>query len=237
MFLHDMKNDIQQIADPEKGKFLQRFFKTGKGEYAEGDVFLGLTVPQSRVIARKYKDLPLAECVKLLQSRLHEERLIALFILVLQFTKGDVVKKKELYNLYLSHTAYINNWDLVDSSADKIVGEYLFQTNASTDILVQLAHSESLWERRIAIIATFAFIKHGSADETLMIAPLLLTDKHDLIHKAVGWMLREMGKKVSLEKEEEFLKKYCKVMPRTMLRYAIELFPQEKRLKYLNGGI
>lgn len=266
MNLHDLKNDIQKFSDPEKGKFLQRFFKTGKDEYAEGDIFLGLTVPQSRLIAKKYKDLAITDCEKLLQSPLHEERLIALFILVLQFTKGDEKVKKEIYDLYLSNTKWINNWDLVDSSADKIIGEYLWlqvpsdkkqageekafdklrqkgfslserSESKGLQILEKLARSEDIWEKRISIIATFAFIKHGSAEETLKIAEILLYDKHDLIHKAVGWMLREMGKKVSLEKEEMFLRKHCKMMPRTMLRYAIELFPEEKRKTYLSGNI
>ncbi len=236
--LHQLKNDIQKAVNPKKAKFLGRFFKTGKGEYAEGDVFLGLTVPQSRIIVKKYRDLSLTDCLKLLQSRLHEERLIALLIMVYQFEKGDEKMRKEIYDLYLANTNYINNWDLVDLSAGQIVGTYLSQHTASCNlVLVSLAKSTNLWERRIAIIATFALIRSGEYEKTFTIADILLHDKHDLIHKAVGWMLREVGKRISQDVEEKFLKSRYKIMPRTMLRYAIERFEEGKRKKYLAGII
>lgn len=233
--LDDLKNEITQLTDKERGAFLQRFFKTGKGDYAEGDIFAGLSVPQSRLLAKKYKDLSLADVKKLLTSPIHEERLIALFILVIQFANGTEEEKKVIYELYLSHTAYINNWDLVDSSADKIVGEYLLDKEMR--ILKKLAKSNSLWERRIAIIATYAYIKQGKCDETFQIAEILMHDKHDLIHKAVGWMLREVGKRCAENVLETFLKKQYLTMPRTMLRYAIERFSEEKRKAYLSGNV
>jgi len=234
--LQQLHRDIKKLADPEKGKFLQRFFKTKEGEYGFGDVFVGLTVPMSRNIANQYKDLLPEEIETLLASFVHEERLIALLILVDQFKKGSDYKKKEIYNFYLKNLQYVNNWDLVDLSAYNIIGNYLLLTRDIT-FLVRLASSKNIWERRIAIISTFAFIKNGSIKETLKIAEILIHDKEDLIHKAVGWMLREGGKKVSMELEEVFLKKYYHTMPRTMLRYAIEKFPEEKRQAYLKGRI
>lgn len=231
-----IRQEIKKHADPQKGKFLQRFFKTGKGEYAEHDVFIGITVPTSRLIAKKYKSLPLVLVKKLLTSRIHEERLIALLILIEQFKKGDEQLRKKIYDIYLANTQYINNWDLIDLSADRIVGEFLFHEKEIA-ALRELAGSESMWERRIAIMATFAFIKKGESAPTFQLAELLLHDKHDLIHKAVGWLLREVGKRVSEEEEVKFLAKHYKIMPRTMLRYAIERFPQETRKKYLLGEI
>lgn len=231
----DIQHAIQQQANPEKALFLKRFFKTEKGEYGEGDVFLGLTVPQSRKIAKAYKDLSLSELKTLLQSKIHEERLIALFILTHQFTHGGEKERKDIYSFYLNNKQYVNNWDLVDSSADKIVGGYL--ADKPRHILDELARSESIWDRRIAIMATYYFIKVGEAETTLKIAEILRTDKHDLIQKAVGWMLREVGKRVSLEQEEAFLRKYSQQMGRTMLRYAIERFPEEKRKAYLLGKV
>ena len=244
--LIDLKEDVNKLADPEKGKFLMRFFKTGVGQYGENDIFYGLTVPQSRVLALKYKDLSLQDAEKLLWSKVHEERLIALLILVYAFKKGDEKARKEMYDFYLSHTKYINNWDLVDLSADKIVGEYLKDKDRS--ILSRLAKSDDIWERRIAMIATFQFIKDlKEYKDTFVIADILLDGPsassgcrvapHDLIQKAVGWMLREVGKRISEEKLEEFLKTRYKTMPRTMLRYAIERFSEEKRRKYLKGEI
>lgn len=226
--LHDA---VGRETNKEKGIFLQRFFKTRKGEYAEGDIFAGLSVPQSRQIAAVYSQLSLTDAKKLLSSKIHEERLIALLILVSQFKNGDKDLQKKIFNLYLQNTKYINNWDLVDLSADKIVGKYLLDKDRG--ILKTLAHSSSLWEKRIAIIATYQFIIHGEYKDTFKIAEILLNDPHDLIHKAVGWMLREVGKRVSQEAEEEFLKKYYKTMPRTMLRYAIERFPEDKRAFYM----
>jgi 3-methyladenine DNA glycosylase AlkD len=235
MTLHELHKEIKMLADPDRAKSSSWFFKTGEGQYGYGDVFIGLTVPQQRIIAKKYKELPLSDIEQLLTSKIHEERLIALFILVTQFGKAKDEKKKEIYNFYLSHTKWVNNWDLVDSSADKIVGEYL--RDKPKGILTKLAVSESIWERRIAIIATYQFIKCGDCAETFLIAKLLLKDKHDLIHKAVGWMLREAGKRCSQEKEEDFLKLHYKTMPRTMLRYAIERFPPELRRAYMEGKI
>jgi 3-methyladenine DNA glycosylase AlkD len=193
---------------------------------------LGLTVPQSRKIAIKFKDLSFSDIKKLLQSKIHEERVIALLILVHNFEKGSKEHQKDIYDYYLKNTKYINNWDLVDLSADKIVGQYLL--DKSKDILFRLAHSENLWERRISIVATYQFIKDGRYQETLTISKMLLNDQHDLIHKAVGWMLREVGKKCSEDLLVEFLGKHYKQMPRTMLRYAIERLQEKLRKKYLS---
>jgi len=212
-----------------------RFFKMGKGAYGEGDVFLGIKMPQARALAQRYADkLPFSDITELLQSPYHEERLIALLLLVHLFKTGNLVQQKKIFTFYLTHTASINNWDLVDLSAHKIVGRYLEKNPRK--ILYTLARSHNLWERRIAIIATAHFISQNDFAETLAIAHLLLTDTHDLIHKAVGWMLREVGKK-SIHTEETFLKKYYMQMPRTMLRYAIEKFPEEKRQRYLKGTV
>ena len=233
--LEDLKKDIARQASPERAKASMWFFKTGEGQYGYGDKFLGLSVPEQRVIAKKYKDLPLTDVKRLLMSEYHEERLIALFILVLQFGKADVSRRKEIFDFYLLHTARVNNWDLVDSSADKIIGDYLLQSKKALDTLNQLANSGSIWERRIAIIATYQFIKNGNCEMTFRIAELLLNDQHDLIHKAVGWMLREAGKRCSQAEEEKFLKKHYKTMPRTMFRYAIERFDPGLRKAYMNG--
>ncbi len=222
----DVIKDLQKISNPEKAKILQRFFKTGKGQYGEGDIFLGITVPEQRRIAKKYKALDLNEIQKLLLSKIHEHRLTAILILTYQFLES----KEKITKFYLKNTKYINNWDLVDLSADKILGEYLIDKNK--DILYKLAKSKNLWEKRISIIATFNFIKNNKFEDALRISEILLNDKHDLIHKAVGWMLREIGKR-DLQTEEGFLKKYHKQMPRTMLRYAIERFPDKKRKFYM----
>ena len=232
MKLNDLKREVESLRDLEKAKLLQRFFKTGKGEYGEGDVFYGLTVPQSRKIVNKYKELGLDEVVDLLHSKVHEERLIALLILVSKYQKGDSLLKKKIFDIYLKNTKWINNWDLVDLSAHKIVGDYL--VDKDINILKKLACSNLLWERRIAIISTFAFINIGSSKETMEISKVLVADKHDLIHKAVGWALREVGKRVSVDDEKKFLDKYKNTMPRTMLRYAIERFDQKTRKGYLS---
>lgn len=229
--IEELQKGTLKLKNPKKAKDLQRFFKTGKGDYGEGDIFYGITVPESRKLARKYKEMPLEEVEKLLKSKIHEKRLIALLILVEQFTKGDEISKRKIYKIYLKNTKYINNWDLVDLSAHKIVGEYL--KNKNKDVLYNLAKSKNLWEKRIAMISTFAFINQGESKETLRIAKILLKDKHDLIHKAVGWALREVGKRVSLKEECEFLNKHASEMPRTMLRYAIERFDEKTRQKYL----
>ena len=229
--LKNIKKDLRNFVDFEKANILQRFFKTKKGEYGEGDVFLGIVVPNTRKVAKKYNDLKLSEIKKLLYSKIHEERLCALLILVDKFEKGDDIEKIKVFEFYIKNAKQANNWDLVDLSAPKIVGEYLL--DKPKDILYEFAVSKNLWEKRISIISTLTFIKNGQSEDIFKIAEILMGDKHDLIHKAVGWMLREVGKK-SLKDEEKFLKKYSKIMPRTMLRYAIEKFPEEKRLMYLN---
>jgi len=233
--IDSVKKDLEELSDPLKAKILQRFFKTGKGQYGEGDIFLGIQVPISRKIARKYSSLKVDDVISLLKSPVHEERLVALFIIVNQFEKGNEKIKENIFKKYLENTRYINNWDLVDLSADRIVGDYLYEK--PRDILYILARSANLWERRIAVMATFNFIKKGSFEDTLKISSMLLNDSHDLIQKAVGWMLREVGKRCSKEVLEEFLKSNYKKMPRTMLRYAIEKFPKELRQNYLKVEI
>ncbi len=234
--LDKLLQDVSRLKDPDKARSLSRFFKTGEGEYGQGDIFYGLTVPQSRVIAHTYKDLLLQDIKKLLSSKVHEERLIALLILVGKFRKADAEEKKEIFNFYLSNTHAVNNWDLVDLTAPKIVGEFLRDKNKS--ILVKLAHSKNLWERRIAILATFQFIcLDKNFKDTFKIAELLLDDRHDLIQKAVGWMLREAGKRVSEKEERQFLDKHYKKMGRTALRYSIERFEKDLRLKYLHKEV
>ncbi len=228
--LNKLKKDLLKLKNPKKAKILSRFFKTGKGEYGKGDVFLGIVVPEQREVAKKYPDLSLENIQKLLSSKIHEHRLISLFILIIRYKKADNVGKKEIFNFYLRNTKNINNWDLVDLSAPNIIGSYLL--DKPRNILYKLAKSNNLWERRIGIMATFGFIKNNQFKDTLKISEILLNDKHDLIHKAVGWMLREIGKRNKLV-EEKFLKKYYKKMPRTMLRYAIERFDESKRKFYL----
>lgn len=227
----NIEEEFIRSGNPQKTKQLQRFFKTGKGEYAEGDLFLGITVPVTRNIVRGYRNLPLSELNQLIANKYHEIRLAALLILVYQFHKGDKKTREAIYEYYMIHTKYINNWDLVDLTAPHIVGGYLIDKDK--DLLLKMVKSHNLWERRIAVLATFYFIKEKDTDTSFKLAKLLLDDPHDLIHKAVGWMLREIGKRVSREKEEKFLRLYAKDMPRTMLRYAIEHFPEEKRQKYL----
>lgn len=225
---------LKETGDKEDAKFLQGFFKTGPGQYGEGDIFLGIRVPIVRELAKEYKDLPFKEVLSLLKSPYHEVRLFALIWLVNAFAKSDETTQKKIYDLYLANTAYINNWDLVDLSAPKIVGAYLLEKSRKP--LYQLAKSKSLWERRIAVLATFWFIRYDQFEDSLSIAEILLMDKEDLIHKATGWMLREIGKR-DVQIAEAFLQKHCKTMPRTMLRYAIERFTPAKRKMYLNGTI
>jgi len=234
MTAQDLQEALQKLGNKERAKVLQRFFKTGPGEYGEGDVFLGITVPQLRKLAKQYKNIAMSEVTQLLASPVHEERLLALLMLVYAYEKGDDAKKKEIYSVYLRHTKFVNNWDLVDSSAEHIVGAYLI--NRSKEPLYRLANSKSLWERRISIVATFHFIKQNDFSETFTLAKVLLTDEEDLLHKAVGWMIREVGKR-DIETEEEFLKEHYHKMPRTMLRYAIEKFPESKRKRYLKGEV
>jgi 3-methyladenine DNA glycosylase AlkD len=272
-----LRKELKNLADPVRAKHMQRYFKTGKGEYGEGDVFLGLTVPTSRKLAKKYTKLSFKGIGSMLASKFHEERLIALLILVQKFNKGDEKKQKEVYEFYLNNTDGINNWDLVDLSSHEIVGKYLLSSTRSLnnssapsgntnlaydgasnlpavssylrdskrtmknqfreesnpeEILFRLAKSKNIWERRIACISTFEFIRKNRFEISIKLAEMLINDKHDLMHKAVGWMLREVGKK-DLKTEIKFLDKYYKKMPRTMLRYAIEKFPEKQRLAYL----
>jgi len=225
-----IEKDLRKLANPKQAEILQRFFKTGKGEYGEGDVFLGIKVPEQRKIAKKYLDLDLKEIQELLSSKIHEYRLTSLFILIDKYKKSDNNEKKKIFNFYLKNTNNINNWDLIDLSAPNIVGNYLL--GKPREILYKLAESKSLWEERISILATFEFIKNNEYKDTLKISKILLNDKHDLIHKGVGWMLREVGKR-NQTLEEKFLKKHYKKMPRTMLRYAIERFTESKRKFYM----
>jgi 3-methyladenine DNA glycosylase AlkD len=226
-----IREELRRLAEPEHGERLQSFFKTGKGEYGEGDVFLGVRVPEQRRIAKKYREIPIEQIVTLLHSRFHEERLTALFILVNQFQRGDEQKKEKIVNIYLKNTKYINNWDLVDSSAHKILGEWL--KNRPKEILYELANSKNIWERRISIISTFALIGEGDFKDALKLVETLKNDEHDLIHKATGWVLREIGKK-DLQELIRFLDNHYNEMPRTMLRYSIEKLPKEKRKHYLS---
>ncbi len=225
-----VKAELEGLSDPEHAMKLQGFFKTGKGEYGEGDVFIGVRVPYQRRIAKKYRNISLTDVLELLRSEIHEHRLTALFILTEQFNKGDGEARRRIVDLYLGNTAYVNNWDLVDSSAHKILGAWL--VDKPRGVLYDLARSKSLWERRISIISTFAFIHRGDLVDALDLAGALVDDGHDLIHKASGWVLREVGKK-DQSVLEEFLIEHFKTMPRTMLRYAIERLPKERRSFYM----
>ncbi len=234
MTFTDLRTSLRSLADPDRAEHSQRFFKTGKGEYGEGDRFLGIRVPLLRKEAKRHRDISLGETERLLKSPFHEERLCALFLLVDKFGRGSEDERKAIYSLYLRNTHVINNWDLVDSSAQYIVGGYLEDKDKQQ--LYVLADSENLWERRIAVLATFHFIKKDRFHETLALAELLMNDQEDLIHKAVGWMLREIGNRDAAA-EKGFLKKQYKRMPRTMLRYAIEKFPEAERKSYLRGDV
>lgn len=233
--LTGLKKDLTTKANAEKAVFFPRFFKTGPGDYGEGDLFLGITVPDCRSIARSYKDLPLQETIELLHSKWHEERLVALMIMVLAFQHGSKKTQQEIYEQYLTNTKFINNWDLVDTSARDIVGKYLYEHPQELPKLDNLANSKLLWDRRISIIATFYFLQRGDPAPTLHIAEKLLADKHDLIQKAVGWMLREMGKRVDQQLLLDFIAQHYSTMPRTTLRYAIEKFSPDTRRKLLAG--
>ncbi len=228
--IQELRMDMHRLANSKRAEIYHRFFKTGKGEYGEGDKFLGIPVPPLRMLSLKYKHLPLNDIQQLLQSKFHEKRVLALFILAHQYKKAE--DKKFYVDFYIHNTKYINNWDLVDLSAYKILGDYLLDKK-DRSILYVLAKSANVWERRIAIISTFAFIQQKQFTDTVHIAESLLADAHDLIHKAVGWMLREMGKKDPIILEH-FLNRHIRKMPRTMLRYAIEKFSEEKREYYLN---
>lgn len=227
-----LKKEFLGLSDPVRAKQAERYFKTGSGEYAAGDKFIGVSVPVQRQLAKKYQDLPLVDVWLLLESPIHEHRLTALFILCSQFKHANEILRKTIVDGYLKRTKFVNNWDLVDSSAHRLLGIYLL--NKPRAILYRLASSPLIWNRRIAIISTFMFIRQGEFDDSLRLAKILLTDKHDLIHKATGWMLREVGNRdrtVLLK----FLDQFTKQMPRTMLRYAIEKLPEPQRKKYLLG--
>jgi 3-methyladenine DNA glycosylase AlkD len=229
-----LRRKLREHANPASVQILQRFFKTGPGQYGEGDTFIGVKVPGVRAVCRECQGIPLTEVRELLRSPVHGERLLALLILVDAFKRAGEAEQRRIYDFYLDHTACINNWDLVDASAAQIVGAWLHPRSKAP--LTRLARSKSLWERRIAIIATFDYIRRGEFDQTFRIADLLLEDEHDLIHKAVGWLLREVGKRDGAA-ERRFLKGRYQAMPRTMLRYAIERFPEAERRLYLTGQI
>jgi 3-methyladenine DNA glycosylase AlkD len=227
-------DELAALADAGQAAFLQGFFKTGKGQYAEGDVFLGIRVPQTRAVVKAYKNMPLQEIEILLYSEFHEVRLAGFLLLVEQFKKTKNADEcREIYDFYLKHARQANNWDLVDLSCKDIVGGYLLDKK-DRSMLYRLADSDSLWEQRIAIVSTWTFIKYLEFEDTLKISEKLLTHKHDLIHKAVGWMLREVGKK-DREALIAFLEEFSKKMPRTALRYAIEHFSPDERQRYMNN--
>ena len=232
----EVRKELKSMADPDKAAILQRFFKTGLGQYGEGDIFIGVMVPQSRKVAKKFSQLHLVEVKTLLYSRIHEERLVALLILVWRYSSAlsRREEKEEIVKFYLDNIKQVNNWDLVDLSAPNILGAHLIDRDRM--LLYRLARSENVWERRIAILATYPFIRNGDFSDTLKIAEMLLHDRHDLIHKAAGWMLREVGKRDAAS-EEAFLETHLGVMPRTMLRYAIERLPESKRRRYKKNPI
>jgi 3-methyladenine DNA glycosylase AlkD len=233
MNARDLETRLRSLGNPADAAILARFFKTGPGEYGEGDRFIGVRVPAIRRVAKEFLALPLPEAEALLHCEIHEVRLAALVVLTMQAARGDAAVRKRICDLYLANTRYIDNWDLVDLSAPQLVGAYL--ADKSRKRLLRLAKSASIWERRISILATFHFIRQNDFDDTLEIAKTLLRDPEDLIHKAVGWMLREVGKR-DQPVLEAFLKGHGRLMPRTMLRYAIERFPEEKRRAYLTRG-
>jgi len=230
MTAKEARKQLKALSSSEVAKSAARFFKTGPGQYGEGDKFIGIKVPTLRTVSREFRTMPLEEIESLLQSPIHEERHLALMILVLQAAKCDDAQRKTAFDLYLRNTEFVNNWDLVDCSAPQIVGGFLM--TRSRKPLLELTKSKSLWERRIAIVSTQHFIRHGDLGETLTISEKLLKDKEDLIHKAAGWMLREVGKK-NQAVLEGFLDKHGTAMPRTMLRYAIEQFTPARRQAFL----
>jgi 3-methyladenine DNA glycosylase AlkD len=230
----EIKIRLQELASEEYAAVSRRFFKTGPGEYGEGDRFIGIRAPMLRKVAKEYRDTSLEDTESLLGSPIHEERFLALLLLMQHYKKGPGPMKQRVYELYLKNTRFINNWDLVDLSAEHIVGRRLLDRDKAP--LYRLVRSRDLWERRIAIISTFCYIKRNQHDDTLKISEILLADKEDLIHKAVGWMLREVGKR-DFGAEKTFLKQHYRVMPRTMLRYAIEKFPEELRQDFLKGRV
>lgn len=230
--IKNIQNSLRQYASPERKRNVERFFKTGKGQYGEGDQFIGVSNPNIRKVAREYKDISLDESELLLHSPIHEDRLCALVILVNQNDKVNPEAQKEIVNLYIVNLQYINNWDLVDLSAHYILGKAIYDGIQSKDILDTLVHSSILWERRVAIISTFYFIRKGDIDDTLRLSKVLLSDKEDLMHKAVGWALREAWKK-DAPRVEAFLQENYPHIPRTTLRYAIERMEESKRQQFL----
>ncbi|MFA6572103.1 MAG: DNA alkylation repair protein [Bacteroidota bacterium] len=233
MTVKQIISELENYGSPERAKHSLRFFKTGKGQYGEGDMFYGATVPEMRIVAKKYFYISLDDVQKLLENKYHECRLVALLILVNKYEKSKTESERKIYyDVYLKNTVYINNWDLVDLSAHKIVGAYIYDYKKDINILYRLAKSKNLWEKRIAIISTAYFIREKDFNDTMRISEILLNDEHDLIHKAVGWMLREVGKK-NHSIEIEFLDRYYKQMPRTMLRYAIEKFTKKEKKFYM----
>lgn len=230
-----IKKELHKLAKPEKIPIYQNYFKTGPGEYAEGDIFIGVTVPDTRKVAQQFISINRADLLPLLKSKIHEERMVSLMILSYQYANAkDKKENKEIVDFYLKNRYASNNWDLIDCIVDRILGPWLIDKDKL--LLYEFAKSSNLWERRIAIISTFHFIRNNQFSETLKISEILLNDKHDLIHKAVGWMLREVGKRDE-KILKEFLKKHYKSMPRTMLRYSIERFPEKERKAYLKGEI
>lgn len=229
----DLRRAVRERAEPDRVEVLQRFFRTGPGEYGEGDRFLGVRVPQLRSLVRPARAVPLDEVLELLRSPWHEDRLLALLLMVDRHRRGEPAERQAIHAAYLANTGYVNNWDLVDSSAEQLVGAHLAADDRG--LLKRLARSPSVWQRRIAMIATFHWTRRGEPGPALEVARWLLEDDHDLIHKAVGWMLREVGKR-DLAAEEAFLREHLPRMPRTMLRYAIERFPEAKRRAYLQAG-
>lgn len=231
--LAKLRNDMKKLSSKKRASDMQKYFKTGEGEYGFGDVFIGVTMPNLRELAKKYKEMSFEDLYKLLRSEIHEERMIALLIMVLNFEKEEMLQRR-IYEFYLKNTKYVNNWDLVDASADKIIGVYLI--DKPKEVLYKLSKSKNIWERRISIISTYHFIKNDLFDDTLIIAEELIEDENDLIQKAVGWMLREVGKR-NEKLEVEFLNKHYKNMGRTSLRYSIEKFPEKSRQAYMLGTI
>jgi 3-methyladenine DNA glycosylase AlkD len=231
----NLQHELRELGNAEIARHSLKFFKTGPGQYGAGDRFLGIRVPALRAVAKKHQEISIDDATELLRSEFHEERLTALFILVRRYQRSkDADEQEAIFRLYRTSMRWINNWDLVDCSAEHIVGAHLRERDKRP--LYKLAGSASLWERRIPMMATFHFIRHHEFDDALGIAEILLPDLEDLIHKAVGWMLREIGKR-NIEAEERFLKRHCRRMPRTMLRYAIEKFPEEKRQRYMKGQV
>ncbi|MEM9333950.1 MAG: DNA alkylation repair protein [Pseudomonadota bacterium] len=228
----DVRKALQALADPEIAAHSAGFFKTAPDEYGEGDIFIGVRVPKIRELVKQYRELPERAVLSLLRASVHEERMVAVLVLVEQFKRADAEQQERIATLYLDHREFVNNWDLVDSSCHKILGPWLF--HRQRDRLFELARSASLWDRRIAMMTTYYFIRRDDFDDALALARILRNDEHDLIHKVVGWMLREIGKR-DVAVETRFLQDHYQQMPRTMLRYAIEKLPQATRKAYLEG--